>query len=123
VRVTVNHEANRPGRPRDRGAVWEDSGCSVPLVGDFHYNGHLLLRKYPECAQALAKYRINPGNVGAKRRDENFQEIIRVARRQREAGPDRGELGIARPGLLTELMDERGAPGIPRTRRWSCGTR
>src|SRR5690606_41377397 len=57
----------------------EDAGVNVPIIGDFHYHGHLLLTKYPECARALAKYRINPGNVGAKRRDENFRTIVQCA--------------------------------------------
>jgi len=57
-----------------------DAGCNVPIIGDFHYNGHVLLKKYPECAQALDKYRINPGNVGAgQRRDEQFSTICKVA--------------------------------------------
>src|SRR5215469_1664134 len=57
------------------------AGCHVPIIGDFHYNGHVLLTKYPECAKALDKYRINPGNVGAGgRRDEQFATICRVAR-------------------------------------------
>ncbi len=57
-----------------------DAGCSVPIIGDFHYNGHVLLTKYPECAAALDKYRINPGNVGAgQRRDEQFSTICKVA--------------------------------------------
>ena len=56
------------------------AGCTAPLIGDFHYNGHLLLTKYPECAEALDKYRINPGNVGTgKRRDEQFSTICKVA--------------------------------------------
>src|SRR3984957_20337073 len=58
-----------------------DAGCNVPIIGDFHYNGHVLLTKYPECAAALDKYRINPGNVGAgQRRDEQFSTICNVAR-------------------------------------------
>src|SRR5208337_3962184 len=57
-----------------------DAGCNVPIIGDFHYNGHVLLTKYPECAKALDKYRINPGNVGAgQRRDEQFSTICKVA--------------------------------------------
>ena len=57
-----------------------DAGCSVPIIGDFHYNGHVLLTKYPQCAEALDKYRINPGNVGAgQRRDEQFSTICKVA--------------------------------------------
>src|SRR5580704_18257146 len=80
VRVTVNV-------PEAAAAVAEikqrmlDAGCNAPLIGDFHYNGHVLLTKYPECAKALDKYRINPGNVGAgKRRDEQFSTICDIAR-------------------------------------------
>src|SRR5436853_1064474 len=79
VRVTVN-------LPDAAAAVSEikqrmlDAGCTAPLIGDFHYNGHLLLTKYPDCARALDKYRINPGNVGTgKRRDEQFSTICKVA--------------------------------------------
>ena len=68
VRVTVNNEASAAAVPEISRRV-RDMGVEVPLVGDFHYNGHLLLAKYPECARTLAKYRINPGNVGGKRRD------------------------------------------------------
>ena len=69
---------------RGRGAMIKqrllDAGCNVPIIGDFHYNGHVLLTKYPACAAALDKYRINPGNVGAgQRRDEQFSTICRVA--------------------------------------------
>src|SRR6202521_5584237 len=80
VRITVN-------TPEAAGAVGEikrrlvDAGCGTPIIGDFHYNGHVLLTKYPECAAALDKYRINPGNVGhGQRRDEQFSTICRVAR-------------------------------------------
>src|SRR5881628_2606192 len=73
VRVTVNNEAAADAVPAIVAQV------DVPVIGDFHYNGHLLLTKFPRCAAALAKYRINPGNVGAKRRDENFRTIIDVA--------------------------------------------
>jgi len=73
VRVTVNNEAAAEAVPDIV------AGVAVPVIGDFHYNGHLLLTKYPKCAAALAKYRINPGNVGAKRRDEHFRTIIEVA--------------------------------------------
>jgi (E)-4-hydroxy-3-methylbut-2-enyl-diphosphate synthase len=80
-------------------------GVHVPIVGDFHYNGHLLLTRYPECARALAKYRINPGNVGGKRHDENFRAIIEVAVRHEKPvriGVNWGSLDHV---LLTELMD------------------
>src|SRR5712692_808797 len=80
VRITVNI-------PEAAAAVPEiskhllDAGCNVPIIGDFHYNGHVLLTKYPDCAAALDKYRINPGNVGhGQRRDEQFSTICKVAR-------------------------------------------
>src|SRR6188474_2600299 len=78
VRVTVNNEAAAAAVPRIVARLASD-GVAVPLIGDFHYSGHLLLSKFPECARALAKYRINPGNVGGKRRDEHFRAIIDVA--------------------------------------------
>src|SRR3954468_3486830 len=68
VRVTVNNEEAGAAVPEIVRRL-SDAGCDVPIIGDFHYNGHLLLTKSPECARALAKYRINPGNVGGKRRD------------------------------------------------------
>src|SRR5437660_1713878 len=73
VRVTVNNEPAAAAVPEIVAQV------DVPVIGDFHYNGHLLLAKYPRCAAALAKYRINPGNVGSKRRDDNFRTIIDIA--------------------------------------------
>src|SRR5205807_8894 len=85
----------------------------VPVIGDFHYNGHLLLTKYPACARALAKYRINPGNVGAKRRDEHFRTIIEVALandRPVRIGVNWGSLDQQ---LLTELMDENARRAEP----------
>ena len=78
VRVTVNNDEAAQAVPEMIARV-ADLGVTVPIIGDFHYNGHLLLVKYPECARALAKYRINPGNVGSRHRDENFRTIIRVA--------------------------------------------
>ena len=78
VRVTVNNEESARAVPAIVEGL-ERRGVPVPVVGDFHYNGHILLAKYPECARALAKYRINPGNVGAKRHDENFRTIIERA--------------------------------------------
>ncbi len=100
VRVTVNNEAAAEAVPHIVAQV------DVPVIGDFHYNGHLLLTKYPACARALAKYRINPGNVGAKRRDEHFRTIIEVALandRPVRIGVNWGSLDQQ---LLTELMDE-----------------
>ncbi len=79
VRITVNNEAAAAAVP-EIAARLLDAGCEVPLVGDFHYNGHTLLGRHPECARLLAKYRINPGNVGSgERRDDNFATICRIA--------------------------------------------
>ena len=75
------------------------SACDVPIIGDFHYNGHLLLKKYPDCARALAKYRINPGNVNiGKKHDDNFRTMIECAVEYGKPGAHRRELGIARFG-------------------------
>src|SRR5246500_5099303 len=79
VRVTVNLPEAAAAVPEIKQRML-DAGCSAPLIGDFHYNGHLLLTKYPACARALDKYRINPGNVGTgRRRDEQFATICKVA--------------------------------------------
>lgn len=104
VRVTVNTEAAAQAVPEIVRRL-ADKGCDAPIIGDFHYNGHLLLTKYPQTAQALAKYRINPGNVGTKHRDANFQDIIRVAvdnDRPVRIGVNWGSLDQR---LLTEMMD------------------
>ena len=79
VRVTVNNNEAAAAVPEIKQRML-DAGCTAPLIGDFHYNGHLLLTRYPQCAEALDKYRINPGNVGTgKRRDEQFSTICQVA--------------------------------------------
>src|SRR5919107_1391078 len=79
VRVTVNVDAAAAAVPEIKQRML-DAGVTAPLIGDFHYNGHLLLTRYPECAKALDKYRINPGNVGTgRRRDEQFATICQVA--------------------------------------------
>ena len=79
VRVTVNTPEAAAAVPEIKQRML-DAGCTAPLIGDFHYNGHLLLTKFPACAEALDKYRINPGNVGTgKRRDEQFATICQVA--------------------------------------------
>ncbi|HVM30135.1 MAG TPA: flavodoxin-dependent (E)-4-hydroxy-3-methylbut-2-enyl-diphosphate synthase [Candidatus Limnocylindrales bacterium] len=104
VRITVNNDAAARAVPHIRRKL-DDLGIAAPLVGDFHYNGHQLLVAQPAMAAALAKYRINPGNVGAKRRDENFVTIIRAALehdRPVRIGVNWGSLDQA---LLTELMD------------------
>ena len=99
VRVTVNNEAAAEAVPDIVARV------GVPVIGDFHYNGHLLLTKYPKCAAALAKYRINPGNVGAKRRDENFRTIIEVALTHGKPVRIGVNWGSLDQQLLTEMMD------------------
>ena len=94
-----------------------DLGVGVPIIGDFHYNGHQLLVEYPEMARGLAKYRINPGNVGAKRHDEHFQTIVRVAIENDKPvriGVNWGSLDQA---LLTELMDANASSPKPRDAR------
>src|SRR5436190_1449388 len=79
VRVTVNVPEAAAAVPEIKQRML-DAGCEAPLIGDFHYNGHLLLTRYPDCARALDKYRINPGNVGTgRRRDEQFATICKVA--------------------------------------------
>src|SRR5437762_11339727 len=79
VRVTVNLPEAAAAVPEIKQRMI-DAGCAAPLIGDFHFNGHILLTKYPDCARALDKYRINPGNVGTgRRRDEQFATICRVA--------------------------------------------
>jgi len=108
VRITVNTEKAAAAVPKIADCV-EKFGVRVPIIGDFHYNGHLLLKKYPECARALAKYRINPGNVNiGKKHDDNFRAMIDVAienDRPVRIGVNWGSLDGA---LLAEMMDENG---------------
>jgi len=116
VRVTVNTEEAAAAVPRIVERL-PALGAAVPVIGDFHYNGHLLLAKYPDCARALAKYRINPGNVGGKRRDDNFRAIVEIAIRNGKPvriGVNWGSLDQA---LLTELMDANASLGRPRDAR------
>lgn len=113
VRITVNspEAAAQVGKIR-RGL--DAMGCNVPLVGDFHYNGHKLLQTYPDCAQALAKYRINPGNVGkGSKRDEQFAAMIDVAIQYKKAvriGVNWGSLDQAK---MARMMDENGQSANP----------
>jgi (E)-4-hydroxy-3-methylbut-2-enyl-diphosphate synthase len=111
VRVTVNNEAAAVAVPQIVAQV------DVPVIGDFHYNGHLLLTKYPQCAAALAKYRINPGNVGAKRRDEHFRAIIEVAIANGKPVRIGVNWGSLDQQLLTELMDANALARQPRDAR------
>jgi len=108
VRVTVNTEKAAAAVPRIVDCI-NKFGVRVPIIGDFHYNGHILLKKYPECARALAKYRINPGNVNiGKKHDDNFRIMIEAAieyNRPVRIGVNWGSLDGA---LLAEMMDENG---------------
>ena len=105
VRVTVNNEEAAAAVPEMVRRV-RDRDCEVPIVGDFHYNGHLLLTRYPEAARALAKYRINPGNVGGKRRDEHFKTIVDVAIANEKPVRIGVNWGSLDQDLLTEMMNE-----------------
>jgi (E)-4-hydroxy-3-methylbut-2-enyl-diphosphate synthase len=112
VRVTVNNDAAAQAVPEIRRKL-DDLGVGVPLIGDFHYNGHQLLVEYPAMAAALAKYRINPGNVGSKHHDVNFQTIVRAAidtAKPVRIGVNWGSLDQQ---LLTELMDANARAAEP----------
>ncbi|HKG92224.1 MAG TPA: flavodoxin-dependent (E)-4-hydroxy-3-methylbut-2-enyl-diphosphate synthase [Gemmatimonadaceae bacterium] len=113
VRVTVNNEAAAAAVPEVVRRLADEHGTSVPIVGDFHYNGHLLLAKFPDCARALAKYRINPGNVGSKRRDENFRAIVRVAVENDKPVRIGVNWGSLDQDLLTTMMDENSRRAEP----------
>ena len=105
VRVTVNNDEAAQSVPEIMSRL-ADMGVSVPVIGDFHYNGHLLLARYPATARALAKYRINPGNVGGKRRDENFRTIIQIALENGKPVRIGVNWGSLDQDLLTSMMDE-----------------
>jgi (E)-4-hydroxy-3-methylbut-2-enyl-diphosphate synthase len=111
VRVTVNTEAAARAVPEIVRQV------AVPVIGDFHYNGHVLLTKYPACARALAKYRINPGNVGGKHHDENFSAIVRVAIDNDKPVRIGVNWGSLDQQLLTGMMDANAASPAPRDAR------
>ena len=116
VRVTVNNDAAAQAVPEIRRKL-DGLGVGVPLIGDFHYNGHLLLTKYPACAAALAKYRINPGNVGTKRHDAQFRAIVEVAIANGKPVRIGVNWGSLDQQLLTELMDANAALPEPRESR------
>src|ERR1700745_784850 len=113
VRVTVNTEQAAAAVPKIVDNM-DKFGVRVPIIGDFHYNGHLLLKKYPDFARELAKYRINPGNVNiGKKHDDNFRTMIETAveyDRPVRIGVNWGSLDGA---LLAEMMDENGRLGEP----------
>jgi (E)-4-hydroxy-3-methylbut-2-enyl-diphosphate synthase len=116
VRVTVNNDEAAKAVPIIREKL-DNLGIGVPIIGDFHYNGHLLLTKYPAAARALAKYRINPGNVGAKHRDANFQQIIEVAVANAKPVRIGVNWGSLDQQLLTDMMDANASLPEPRDAR------
>ncbi|WP_373067902.1 flavodoxin-dependent (E)-4-hydroxy-3-methylbut-2-enyl-diphosphate synthase [Gemmatimonas sp.] len=113
VRITVNNDEAAKAVPEIRQRL-TDRGLDVPLIGDFHYNGHLLLTKYPECAAALDKYRINPGNVGTKHRDTNFTTIVQVAIDHDKPVRIGVNWGSLDQNLLTDMMDSNAKAAEPR---------
>jgi len=117
VRITVNTEQAAAAVPEMMRKLRDNLGVDVPVIGDFHYNGHKLLVEYPAMAAAIAKYRINPGNVGAKRHDEHFATIVRVAIENDKPiriGVNWGSLDQA---LLTDLMNANAIAAEPRDAR------
>ena len=115
VRITVNNSEAARAVPEIQQRI-ADAGYPVPIVGDFHYNGHILLREFPEAARALAKYRINPGNVGVgKKHDDNFKTMIEVAKefdRPVRIGVNWGSLDQAK---VVRMMDENTRLPVPRS--------
>ncbi len=114
VRITVNNEdaARQVARIRER---LDALGCDAPLIGDFHYNGHLLLTKYPDCAEALAKYRVNPGNVGfGRKRDSQFAILIEKAIEYGKPIRIGVNWGSLDQELATHMMDENAKLAEPR---------
>jgi (E)-4-hydroxy-3-methylbut-2-enyl-diphosphate synthase len=117
VRITVDREEAAAAVPLIR-AQLDKLGVDVPLIGDFHYNGHTLLAAYPECAESLAKYRINPGNVGFKdKRDKQFSQIIDIALKHDKPVRIGVNWGSLDQDLLTRLMDENAASASPKDAR------
>ncbi len=115
VRITVNTEEAAAAVPRIRDML-DAVGCRVPLIGDFHYNGHQLLTKYPACAEALGKYRINPGNVGfGRKRDSQFATMIEAAIRYGKPVRIGVNWGSLDPALVVTMMDENAKLPNPRS--------
>ncbi|CAE6489801.1 MAG TPA: flavodoxin-dependent (E)-4-hydroxy-3-methylbut-2-enyl-diphosphate synthase [Nitrosomonas nitrosa] len=113
VRITVNTAEAASAVPAIRARL-DDMGCDVPLVGDFHFNGHKLLTAYPDCAKALAKYRINPGNVGhGKKRDEQFATLIETACKYDKPVRIGVNWGSLDPEMLARIMDENARSAEP----------
>ena len=117
VRVTVNNEEAASAVPYIVEQL-DKRGIDVPIIGDFHYNGHLLLKKYPACARALAKYRINPGNVGIGRKDDsNFRIMVEVAVDNQKPVRIGVNWGSLDQSLLTRMMDENSRSSEPKDAR------
>jgi len=117
VRVTVNNDAAAAAVPQIAQQL-ESRGVRVPIIGDFHYNGHLLLKKYPACARALAKYRINPGNVSVGRKDDdNFRTMVEVAVENQKPVRIGVNWGSLDQSLLTRMMDENSRLSEPQDAR------
>src|SRR4051812_9961954 len=117
VRVTVNNDAAAKGVPHIVEQL-DKQGISVPIIGDFHYNGHQLLKKYPDCAKALAKYRINPGNVSiGKKDDDNFRTMVEVAVENQKPVRIGVNWGSLDQQLLTKMMDENSRLPEPKDAR------
>lgn len=114
VRVTVNNEESAKAVPKIRTAL-DAENCQVPLIGDFHFNGHRLLSEYPDCAQALSKYRINPGNVGkGQRRDTQFEQMVEIACRYDKPVRIGVNWGSLDQSVLARLLDENTKSGNPK---------
>jgi len=117
VRITVDRDEAAAAVPHIREQL-DKRGITTPLIGDFHYIGHKLLTEYPACAEALAKYRINPGNVGFKdKRDTQFSEIIEIANKNDKPVRIGANWGSLDQELLSKLMDENAASATPRDAR------
>ena len=112
VRVTVNNDESAKAIPFILEKL-QKHNITTPVIGDFHYNGHLLLTRYPECAQALVKYRINPGNVDAKNRDTNFITIINQAIKYNKPIRIGVNWGSLDQHLLTKMMDDNSKSNHP----------
>ncbi|MBM3885663.1 MAG: flavodoxin-dependent (E)-4-hydroxy-3-methylbut-2-enyl-diphosphate synthase [Gemmatimonadetes bacterium] len=112
VRITVNNDEAAAAVPEIVQRL-ADQGVTVPIVGDFHYNGHLLLRKFPKTAELLAKYRINPGNVGTRHRDDNFRTIVEVAVDHQKPVRIGVNWGSLDQDLLTQMMDDNAKAAEP----------
>ena len=117
VRVTVNNEEAASAVPHIVEQL-DNRGIDVPIIGDFHYNGHILLKKFPACARALAKYRINPGNVGIGRKDDsNFRIMVEVAAENHKPVRIGVNWGSLDQSLLTRMMDENSRSSEPKDAR------